>query len=75
MDYHSNKAYLCGAQIIEALIYIMLADMYLFPLLTFLPAIFSFMFPVEETSRAPSGFWYILKVYLALRVFLLMLRL
>ena len=65
MDYKSNKESLRGAQVIAVLIYIMLADMYLFPLLTFLPVIFSFMFPVggdfKDTrwfllySEGPSG--------------------
>ena len=30
--------------------------MYLFHLLTFLPAIFSFMFPAVEIARTPGGF-------------------
>ena len=75
MDYKSNKKFRCGAQIIIALIYIMLADMYLFRSLTFLLAIFSLRASAVETSRTPSGFDIFLEVYLVLRLLLLMLRL
>ena len=74
MDSEWNNNFLFGAQMIEALIYILLADMYLFPLLTFLLVIFSFIFRVEEISRTLCGLWHILEVSMALRLFLLMLR-
>ena len=53
MDYESNNGCLHGAQFAEALIYIVLADMYLSLLLTFLLAIFSLMYPVADASRTP----------------------
>ena len=54
MDYKSNKGSLHGTQFTEALIYIVLADMYLSLLCTFLLAIFSLMYPVAEASRTPG---------------------